>query len=1219
MAAKAVYEALAQEAMQLREFGRAEGYLREYLGAAARYVPFLELLGQACEAQGKTAEAVAELIRAVSILLEFPDPEDRIHAERLYEKAKALAPDHSDVAKLAAAFAPTVPPPQEPAAPETEPIAPAPTDKAMASDSPAVTAEPRPTASNPETEQAAKFEPLLEQHGEASPTLPPMIAEALANAPPPEREEAASIDQPAPSQPEPTAVPAPEPIATSAPVASSTASEALSVSESTAVAADSPLAVHASSVAASKPTGPTDPGASPTEAEADPPPHAGSDCSDVLGALTPRLADIVDSAARTKPEEPVELISLEDWMHEPLSPEPLAKVHPKPAVRAKGTAISLPDQSRQAGLLGGQATEKKRTSRGGSSKSLAAIHEQERRAQIEMRSVASSIEQVPVFDRVDPAHPESLVHGASPAAESGGSGNRLLEAAASSRHTQQEEDERGTGGIDVSGSPAEQTGAEAKPLGPDPSQTEAEPAQPVAHDQALHAPAPPITALDPDLRAELETFLREKTPLTDRAQVFSPFAESQPGHEPVAGETGPSAQEEPQAVSAVPDEPAVSGQSEEFPDQAPLDAVFSAPEQTDSSQPQEPEAAESIPVPAEPEIYVAPEAQPVAFRLQIEPEPAPLQSVEEAPVADTELMPLETVPHESVSLMEAQDPASNVPSGEPEPSLASVDQSDTHEVRRSEEKPPPAPVTFEEARSESPAPLEESPRTPLEESAEAPNPADEPLPDFVEEPFSEQMSEPDHNHEAQPCSLCQEAETEEALQRKIEALDATARRPSGPRLPRPLRQVTRWVRAGVLTVTDTALTATRLAARLVLVLATMGLGLPLLAVSLVTATWLVMEEKPNANFLELTQAPPRPVEEPTRNGYYLLLGLGAGESVDPLKAGYHKWKTTQGDQSRQCFGLATGNRPSMAFTAETRVLGLWLQSHDPVSELLRERSLVRRWAVQHGLLMARYRQWLAMPFEDRGYGSFASPDCDQVLTAHRLYLADGFAHRPAEGMDRLERDLIAWRNVLARSKTMAMKLLAAHAVREDVAILTAIVEQGTTDSGTLPRFAHLVRPFDQVERSLRWPMQNELLLEVRRVESRLTADRDVESGWLTKVVAHLPLPKQRTLNSHADYYEALIRTPEQGSLVPPDPYTYTNSPAQDALDYLVNPVDNLLLGPDQLSWQHEASVLSDADTRLRTLVAARAFQPNPTEPVTAKAQPQSAEGVPTLVSEISPL
>lgn len=152
-------------------------------------------------------------------------------------------------------------------------------------------------------------------------------------------------------------------------------------------------------------------------------------------------------------------------------------------------------------------------------------------------------------------------------------------------------------------------------------------------------------------------------------------------------------------------------------------------------------------------------------------------------------------------------------------------------------------------------------------------------------------------------------------------------------------------------------------------------------------------------------------------------------------------------------------------------------------------------------------------------------------------------------------------------------------------------------------------------------MQNELLLEVRRVESGLRAkdDKEQEPGWLTTLLTHLPLPKQRALNAHADYYEALIRAPEQGRHTPTDPYAYTNSPAQDALDYLINPVDNLLLTPDHLSWQHEASLLFDADARLRTLVASRVFQPRPSEPLTAKAQPQSVDAVPTLVSEASPL
>jgi hypothetical protein len=772
--------------------------------------------------------------------------------------------------------------------------------------------------------------------------------------------------------------------------------------------------------------------------------------------------------------------------------------------------------------------------------------------------------------------------------------------------------------------------AEVESLG-QPSLTNGETPFPVKPETSEQMSPSPLASLDPDLKAELATFLREKTPLTDRAQVFSPPADSQPAAESTPEPAGLLSQEESQPVSETHEAPTPPTSVSKPAPEVSVEPIPDSSESWSAESAQHSDAVESAPSAREPLAEVDHDVPVEPLNDYAQPGPAPFEVAHAVPEPEVEWRATETpeivdsTETQAPTLsIESEDSAPEVPAWEPGAVTDSVDHADAAGSVSPQDDLPASSALVEAHRLDASTPMEEPAWTPIEETDEATDQSDEPVPEEQEDLVAEQPSEPTHEHgaTAQPCALCLEAEAEEASRRRgHEGLDQPAATPrSGSRLGRPFRQVKRWVRAGVLSAADTTLTATRILVRLVLVLATMTVGLPFIALCLITAGWLLLEQSPNANYVELTQAPPRAVEEPTRNGYYLLLGFGAGESVDPIKAGYLKWKTTERDESRHCFGLTAGARASMAFSAETRALALWLQAQDPVAELQRERSLVQRWAARHGVLMARYQDWLNLPFEDRGYGSFASPDCAQVLTAHRLYLADGFSRRQTEGLDRLERDLIAWRNVLARSKTMSTKLLAAQAVREDLAILGAIAERGAADAGTLPRFAHLVRPFDPVERSLRWPMQNELLLEVRRVEAGLTAKKgEAESGWVTALLTRLPIPKQRALNAHADYYEALIRAPEQGNRTPPDAYTYTKSPAQDAWDYLLNPVDNLLLTPDYLSWQQEAAVLFEADTRLRALVASKVFQPRPGSPLTATAQLQSDETVPTLVSEASPL
>ncbi len=98
MAAKTSFDSLAQKAIEEKDYRLAESLLREYLAVAPRYVPFLELLGQALEAEGDSVAAIEEYGKAVEILVEDRDPEQMTQATELYEKIKQLGPD-SSVAK----------------------------------------------------------------------------------------------------------------------------------------------------------------------------------------------------------------------------------------------------------------------------------------------------------------------------------------------------------------------------------------------------------------------------------------------------------------------------------------------------------------------------------------------------------------------------------------------------------------------------------------------------------------------------------------------------------------------------------------------------------------------------------------------------------------------------------------------------------------------------------------------------------------------------------------------------------------------------------------------------------------------------------------------------------------------------------------------------------------------------------------------------------------
>src|SRR6266545_3007490 len=99
ISAKAVYESLVQEAIQMRDNRLAESLLREYLAAGPRYVPFLELLGHVYEDNNNAMLAANEYGKALQILLEDADSSEADHAADLQAKIQRLSPNNPVLAQ----------------------------------------------------------------------------------------------------------------------------------------------------------------------------------------------------------------------------------------------------------------------------------------------------------------------------------------------------------------------------------------------------------------------------------------------------------------------------------------------------------------------------------------------------------------------------------------------------------------------------------------------------------------------------------------------------------------------------------------------------------------------------------------------------------------------------------------------------------------------------------------------------------------------------------------------------------------------------------------------------------------------------------------------------------------------------------------------------------------------------------------------------------------
>ncbi len=346
--------------------------------------------------------------------------------------------------------------------------------------------------------------------------------------------------------------------------------------------------------------------------------------------------------------------------------------------------------------------------------------------------------------------------------------------------------------------------------------------------------------------------------------------------------------------------------------------------------------------------------------------------------------------------------------------------------------------------------------------------------------------------------------------------------------------------------------------------------------------WMVMEAPPSPAYHNLTTSPPRPLSDSRKNGYFLLLGFDTSTERDPLQAGYErKVEANELQVAQACMAGDEGKGMTTAGASANVVRG-WFGSADPVAQMKPQAAAVRSWTAQESVGLKRYQQWLSMPFEDVGYGQIVSPNCAQVLLAHRLYLAEGFAQDLNTGLGRLESDMGAWRVALGQSKTLMVKMLAATAVQDDVAIASGLLTRQDLDAAAIGRLGKIVRPLDQLELSLRWPMQSHFVWATKTVTGSLKNDKTDERPLYVALAAAMPLPVQRRANAYADYYEAASKAVAEGRYTNlPKPSNFIRTPAVNALDYVANPIEHIIGIEPLPSWDPYVGRIVEIDARLR--------------------------------------
>ncbi|BCA55078.1 hypothetical protein W02_22180 [Nitrospira sp. KM1] len=364
---------------------------------------------------------------------------------------------------------------------------------------------------------------------------------------------------------------------------------------------------------------------------------------------------------------------------------------------------------------------------------------------------------------------------------------------------------------------------------------------------------------------------------------------------------------------------------------------------------------------------------------------------------------------------------------------------------------------------------------------------------------------------------------------------------------------------------------------------TLCLFMAALGIGTIALVWIAMEESPSPRYQSMTASPQRVVTDQAKNGYLLLLGLDSPPGQDPIQAGYER-KPTEQDSSLalSCLHEADIAGTPNGGSAPANAVNAWFRSADPLARLKGQAETIKPLVSKESSVLSRYQQWLGMPFDDWGYGTLASPDCSRVLLIHRLFVLEGFNQDGAAGIGRLEKDMEAWRGALSQSRTLMVKMMAAAAIHDDTALVSSLLTRPDLDGPSLARLSKLVRPLDQAELSVKWPMQSHLIWAMRNVSGELKKDRGEERLLYGTLAAALPLPVQRRANAYAEYYDAANKAVAEGRYVSlPKSSAFVRNPASGVMDYLSNPVE-LLAGLEPVpSWDPYVGKMVETDAQLR--------------------------------------
>ncbi len=362
--------------------------------------------------------------------------------------------------------------------------------------------------------------------------------------------------------------------------------------------------------------------------------------------------------------------------------------------------------------------------------------------------------------------------------------------------------------------------------------------------------------------------------------------------------------------------------------------------------------------------------------------------------------------------------------------------------------------------------------------------------------------------------------------------------------------------------------------------------------------WSSKGQSPSSLFTSLLEPPQYRLTNPYENGYFYLLGFAAEVTLDPAKVGHEMWLEINSAHGSIDFDYDKPGRSSLQIEVPTeQILPSW-NSENPVGGFHNMQAFQTLSSHDH-VLFTRYERWLAMPFEDMGFGHRGTPRFVEVFVAHRLYIADGFSRQTTLGMQRLKQDMQVWRNILRGATTVTTKVMAQIVITDNLHLLSNLLSQRTVNHAVLAMAPNIAPPLTTAEASLQWPLRHQFTLGVHDDESRTfatekqTQSLSPQEQWLAhtarlpeqafRLISHphrrsflgIPLQTRETWEMYATYYDAMIHATEAGQSTLPKIHELAGTSRNGTLENFVSPNS---FEPDWDPFQYQ---LRETDARLR--------------------------------------